>query len=84
MFNKKIDNAYQQGTSESDLESRAITLRHDQNVLTIDYVAISYTRPQKNQFAYYLEGFEKTWNYVDSKTSATYTNLAPGDYTFKL
>ncbi|MEM6892148.1 MAG: two-component regulator propeller domain-containing protein [Bacteroidota bacterium] len=84
LFNKKIDNTYQQGTSESDAESRAITLRHDQNVLTIDYEAISYTRPQKNQFAYYLEGFEKTWNYVDSKTSATYTNLAPGDYTFKL
>ncbi|MEM7483827.1 MAG: two-component regulator propeller domain-containing protein [Bacteroidota bacterium] len=84
LFNKKIDKTDQLSPLDSTLESNMITLRHNQNVLTIDYEAISYTRPEKNQYAYFLEGFEKTWNYVDSKTSATYTNLASGDYTFKL
>ncbi|MEM0931583.1 MAG: two-component regulator propeller domain-containing protein [Bacteroidota bacterium] len=84
LFNKKIDKTGQFSPLDTTSEAREITLRHDQNVLTIDYEAISYTRPEKNQYAYFLEGFEKTWNYVDSKTSATYTNLASGDYTFKL
>ncbi|MEO0526841.1 MAG: two-component regulator propeller domain-containing protein [Bacteroidota bacterium] len=84
LFNKKIDKTDQLGSLHFTPESNSITLRHDQNVLTIDYEAISYTRPEKNQYAYFLEGFEKTWNNVDSKTSATYTNLASGDYIFKL
>src|SRR5690606_4231940 len=33
-------------------------------------------------YAYYLEGFENQWNYVGNKTSATYTNLDPGEYVF--
>ncbi|MEM9362474.1 MAG: two-component regulator propeller domain-containing protein [Bacteroidota bacterium] len=84
LFNKKIDKDDQISPAGSSPDSNMITLRHDQNVLTIDYEAISFTRPEKNKYAYFLEGFEKTWNYVDSKTSATYTNLASGDYTFKL
>ena len=84
LFNKKIAKSDQVSQLRSTPEPNSITLRHDQNILTIDYEAIGYTRPEKNKYAYFLEGFEKTWNYVDSKTSATYTNLASGDYTFKL
>ncbi len=84
LFNKTIDKNDTLSALDSAPETNMIILRHNQNVLTIDYEAISYTRPEKNQYAYFLEGFEKTWNYVDSKTSATYTNLASGDYTFKL
>jgi len=38
----------------------------------------------KNQYAFKLEGFEKRWNYVGNKREATYTNLGPGEYTFKV
>src|SRR5690606_14748367 len=62
----------------------SIELRHDQSVFTIEYSGINFTRPEKNEFAYYLEGYEHTWNYVGRKRSATYTNLDPGSYTFKL
>ncbi|WP_396635868.1 two-component regulator propeller domain-containing protein [Maribacter sp. R77961] len=84
LFNRKIDKKDSINALHWTPESNSITLRHNQNILTIDYAAIAYTRPEKNQYAYYLEGFEETWNYVDSKTSATYTNLASGEYTFKL
>ncbi len=84
LFNKKIGRSDQFSPLHFTPEPNTITLRHDQNILTIDYEAISYTRPEKNQYAYFLDGFETSWNYVDSKTSATYTNLASGDYTFKL
>lgn len=61
-----------------------ITLSHSQSVFTIDFAAIDFTRPEKIQFAYFLEGFEDNWNYVQGTRSATYTNLSAGDYTFKV
>lgn len=65
-------------------ETDSIVLRHNQSVFTIEYSGINFTRPEKNEFAYYLEGYEESWNYVGKKRSATYTNLDAGSYTFKL
>ena len=65
-------------------ETSSITLNHTQSVFTIEYTGINFTRPEKNRYAYYLEGFEEDWNYVGSLRSATYTNLDGGKYTFKL
>ncbi len=65
-------------------ETDSITLSSEQSVFTIEYTGINYTRPEKNQYAYYLEGLEKSWNYVGQSRSATYTNLDHGTYTFKL
>ncbi|TBN16799.1 response regulator [Hyunsoonleella pacifica] len=65
-------------------ETEEITLTHKQSVFTIEFTAINYTRPEKNQFAYYLEGLENSWNYVGNTRNATYTNLDYGTYTFKL
>ncbi|GGF02185.1 hybrid sensor histidine kinase/response regulator [Flavobacterium limi] len=65
-------------------ETKKIILKHDQSVFTIDFIAINYSFPARNEFAYYLEGFEDSWNYVGNKRSATYTNLAPGNYVFKV
>ncbi|KKM87340.1 hypothetical protein LCGC14_1269870, partial [marine sediment metagenome] len=61
-----------------------IVLKHDQNVLDFDFVALSFSQPNKNQYAYKLEGFDTEWNYVGNKKSATYTNLDAGDYSFKV
>lgn len=61
-----------------------IELNYNQSVFTINYVGINFTRGQQNKYAYFLEGFDKDWNYVNNKQSATYTNLAPGDYVFKV
>lgn len=64
--------------------ARRIVLQHDQSVFTLDYAALNYTFPSKNQYAYKMEGFDKDWNYVGNKRSATYTNLDPGTYTFRV
>ena len=65
-------------------ETKKIILKHDQSVFTIDFIAINYSFPARTEYAYYLEGFEDSWNYIGSKRSATYTNLAPGNYVFKV
>lgn len=65
-------------------ETSSLTLDHTQSVFTIAYTSLNYTRPEKNSYAYYLEGYETSWNYVGHKRTATYTNLDAGNYTFKL
>ena len=61
-----------------------IILKHNQNVITLQYIALNMINPDKNQYAYMLEGFDRHWNYVGQKREATYTNLDPGKYTFKV
>ena len=45
-------------------------------------VGINYTRSKNNQYAYFLEGYDNEWNYVENTRSATYKNIPAGDYTF--
>lgn len=65
-------------------EADKITLRHDQSVFTLSYAALSYRNASKNQYAYRLEGFDDDWNEVGTQRTATYTNLDPGTYTFRV
>ncbi len=61
-----------------------ITLSHRDNVMTFEFIALNYTRPEQNSYAYMLEGFDSDWNYIGNQRSATYTNLDPGSYTFRV
>jgi len=63
---------------------KEITLTHNQNVFSFNFIALSYSQPDKNEYAYMLEGFDKGWNYIGNEKSATYTNLDAGNYTFKV
>ena len=59
-------------------------LSYKDNVITLKFAALSYCTPQKNQYAYMLENFDKDWNYVGLQNNATYTNLPAGTYTFRV
>ena len=66
-------------------EAKEIKLNWRQSVFSFLFNAISYTYPGENQYAYIMEGFEKEWNYTNtSRRYVTYTNLNPGEYTFKV
>ncbi|MBW1298913.1 response regulator [Aquimarina litoralis] len=86
LFNKKVyPNDSGSPLNKVISETDSISLSNEQSVFTIEYTGINYTRPEKNTYAYYLEGLaDDSWNYVGNMRSATYTNLDPGDYTFNL
>jgi PAS domain S-box-containing protein len=66
-------------------ETVSITLSYAQSVFSFGFAALNYRSPEKNRYAYKMEGFEKDWNYVDStRRFATYTNLDYGTYTFRV
>lgn len=58
-----------------------IRLAYKQN-FSLSFVALNYTIPRQNSYAYKLEGFDKDWNYSGEVNTASYTNLDPGKYTF--
>ena len=61
-----------------------LTLRYNQNNLTIDFAALHYTNPGKNQYRYIMEGWDEDWNYVGNRQSAYYNYLEPGEYVFRV
>ncbi len=71
-------------TDTNITEKKQIILNHRQNDLTFSYVAIDYILPEKNQYAYKLEPYDKDWIYSKYQRSARYTNLPPGKYVFRV
>jgi signal transduction histidine kinase len=64
-------------------QTKEIVLSWKQSVFSLGFVAINYTHPENNLYAYKMEGFDKDWNYTDAnRRLATYTNLDPGTYIF--
>ena len=63
---------------------KLIVLNHKQNDISFDFVALDYIFPEKNQYKYKLVGYDKNWVDIKFKRYATYTNLSPGNYLFKV
>ena len=64
-------------------ETRTLTLTAAQNVVTFEFAAPDYAVPEKTRYAYRLDGFDPEWQDVGHQHTASYTNLAPGHYTFR-
>ncbi len=60
-----------------------ITLSYDQNDISFDFAVIHFSRPQRNKIAYKLDGLNDEWVY-DNRRFASFTNLEPGEYVFRL
>jgi signal transduction histidine kinase/ligand-binding sensor domain-containing protein/DNA-binding response OmpR family regulator len=66
-------------------EVKEITLKYHENIFSLEFAALNYSNPEKNQYAYKLEGFNNDWLTTDgSHRTVTYTNLDPGKYTFRV
>ncbi|MBX7222676.1 MAG: protein kinase [Blastocatellia bacterium] len=74
-FDKKVENF--------DLHE-TVVLRHDENYLAFEFAALNFTLPEKNQYAYQLEGFDRKWILCGTRRYASYTNLDPGEYVFRV
>jgi signal transduction histidine kinase/ligand-binding sensor domain-containing protein/class 3 adenylate cyclase len=85
IFNKSVTPSYKGSPLEKCItETKHITLSYKQNVFSYEFAALNYTRPEKNQYAYIMEGFDEAWNYIGTRRFVTYTNLPPGEYIFRV
>ena len=60
-----------------------IYLTYQENNLSFEFTSLNYSSPEKNQYAYMMEGLDKNWVYSGTRRYASYSNLQPGKYIFR-
>ncbi len=69
----------------ADLSGRSsIDLTYQENFISFEFAALDFHAPQRNRYAYRLEGFDKEWVEAGDRRYASYTNLPAGRYTFRV
>ncbi|RYU93776.1 ligand-binding sensor domain-containing protein [Emticicia agri] len=61
-----------------------VTINYQQNDITFEYVGLNFNNGSQNRYKYILEGADNTWKDAQNNKYASYTNLPPGTYTFKV
>ncbi len=89
IFNKLVpiqeEEDEQSPLTKSITETDKIQLSYRDNMLSFEFAALHYVFPDKNEYAYKMEGFDKDWIYTSAtQRFASYTNLDPGEYTFRV
>jgi signal transduction histidine kinase/ligand-binding sensor domain-containing protein/DNA-binding response OmpR family regulator len=81
-FDKKSERTI---LSNSIIETSELELSYEDKVFSFEFAALDFYAPENNKYAYIMEGFEDNWNYTDAiRRFVTYTNLDPGEYTFRV
>jgi ligand-binding sensor domain-containing protein len=68
--------------NDVDYDSDSSTLRYFQNDVDFEFTGIQFDNPERNEFSYFLEGFDEEWNNAGNERMARYLSLPPGSYTF--
>jgi len=85
VFNQSIDKIDGDILTDNILSASSIRLSLADNFFTLIFSGLKYSSSKNIEYAYMLEGFDNEWKYTNSKNRyASYANLSPGEYTFKL
>ncbi len=85
IFGKSVSVSKNSVLQQNINETNSLTLPHSLNTITFEFAALSYAAPQKNQYSYMLEGFDKDWYHTGGKERlAVYTKLPAGSYVFRV
>lgn len=64
-------------------EKKHFKLESKNNYLSFEFALLDYSKPEENKYKYILEPFDQEWIESGTRNFASYTNLPPGEYTFK-
>lgn len=59
-------------------------LTYNDNHLTFDFIGLDFTTPEDVRYKFMLVGFDEEWQPETDQSTVTYSNLPPGDFTFKV
>jgi signal transduction histidine kinase/ligand-binding sensor domain-containing protein len=71
-------------TNTAYWQVQTLTFPYTDNSLSFEFAALEYTNPQKNQYAYIMEGLDGHWINSGDKRFARYPGMPPGKYAFKV
>jgi len=78
VFNKELD------ITQPFWLTKELHLTYKDYIFSFEFSQLDFVNPGNNQYAYYLEGFEKDWNPVSTQRIVQYMNVPPGHYTFRV
>ena len=84
LFNKSVIPGEKSILKNPIDETKEIVLTYDQNNISLEFLAIQYSNPAKNKYAYKLENYDNEWRDVGNQHVAFYPNLPPGEYLFRV
>lgn len=84
LFNQSILNGKNAGLANEFLQQKKLDLKYNQNFFSIDFAALNYINSEANSYSYQLVGIDKDWVNAGNSRTATYTNIPPGTYEFKV
>jgi len=85
LFNKSVQPGAGSPIQKNISLVNTITLAHDQDVFAFEFAALDFCSPDKNKYAYKMDGVDPDWVYTDAERRfVTYTKLNPGEYTFRV
>lgn len=76
------DNAYVTAVDQDKI--KALKIPYNQAAIAFDFATLEYSTPDKIQYAYFLEGWDRGWTYTGNIRTANYTHLREGDYTLRI
>lgn len=76
------DTALANGKNLADINH--LEIPYDKAMISVDFVALEYSSPDKINYAWYLEGWDKDWNYSGKLRAANYSRLNEGDYVLRI
>ena len=84
LFNRSLIIGDNSPLKKSLIYTEEIVLSHDQDVFSFEFAALDFNSPRSIKYAYKMEGFDIDWIITNDRRFATYTNLDPGTYYFKV
>jgi signal transduction histidine kinase/ligand-binding sensor domain-containing protein/DNA-binding response OmpR family regulator len=84
IFNEAVKIGEDSPLKENINKSKLVELTYSQNVFSFEFAALDYNSSESIQYKYLMEGFDNEWIESGNRRYVTYTNLSPGEYTFKV
>lgn len=84
LFNKEVPIGEDQILKNDISYSKNIILKHDQDVITFEFAAMLFPSSTGCEYQIKMDNFDENWRSIGKEGSATYTNLSPGEYVFKV
>ncbi len=80
-----LEKINRQGTQKYFIEDQEkIVLSYKDYTFTIDFAALEYTHPEKNNYMYMMEGLRDEWTNISTRNFVTFTDIPAGEYIFKV
>jgi signal transduction histidine kinase/ligand-binding sensor domain-containing protein len=84
IFNQPVGFGEDSPLQQPISETRAFTLFYHQSFFAFEFTALNFLQPEKNQYAYKLEGFDQDWNEIGTQRNTNYTYMPHGTYQFRV